>query len=96
MADITTETVQKLAKLSSLGLSDQEVQSMTSELASIVKFVEELQSVDVQDVAPTFQVTGLQDAFRADEVKPVEISREQLLANSPDQLEGYIKVPRVL
>lgn len=96
MADITKDTVIKLAKLSSIGLSDQEIEAMTTELSSIVGFVEQLQSVDVDGVDPTFQVTGLQDAFRADEVKPVVITREELLSNAPDQEDGYIKVPRVL
>lgn len=96
MAEITKETVLKLAKLSSIGLSDQEVDAMTKELTSIVGFVEALQSVDVTGIEPTFQVTGLQDAFRADEVNPDTIPRDLLLANSPDQQDGYIKVPRVL
>ena len=96
MADITKDTVKKLAKLSSIGLSDQEVEVMTTELTSIVGFVEALQSVDVDGVEPTFQVTGLKDAFRNDEVNPNTISREELLANAPDQQDGYIKVPRVL
>lgn len=96
MADITKDTVKKLAKLSSIGLSDHEVEVMTKELTSIVGFVEALQSVDVTGIEPTFQVTGLQDAFRADEVSPDTIPRDLLLANSPDQLDGYIKVPRVL
>lgn len=96
MADITKDTVKKLAKLSSIGLSDTEVEIMTKELSSIVGFVDALQSVDVGGVEPTFQVTGLQDAFRVDEVNPDTIPRDLLLANSPDQQDGYIKVPRVL
>ncbi len=96
MADITKDTVKKLAKLSSIGLSDQEVDVMTKELSSIVGFVEALQSVDVTGVEPTFQVTGLKDAFRADEVNPDTIPRDLLLSNAPAQQDGYIKVPRVL
>ncbi len=96
MADITKDTVLKLAKLSSIGLNDQEVEAMTKELTSIVGFVEALQAVDVEGVEPTFQVTGLQDAFRVDEVNPVTISREELLSNAPAQQDGYIKVPRVI
>ena len=96
MADITKDTVRKLAKLSSIGLSDKEVEIMTNELGSIVGFVDALQSVDVDGVEPTFQVTGLQDTFRVDEVAPVTLSREELLANAPDKQDGYIKVPRVL
>ena len=96
MADITKDTVKKLAKLSSIGLSDNEIDAMTTELTAIVGFVEELQSVDIDGVEPTFQVTGLQDAFRADEVNPVTLSRKELLSNAPAQQDGYIKVPRVL
>lgn len=96
MAEITKETVLKLAKLSNIGLSEAEVQSMTGELSSIVGFVEQLQSVNVDGVQPTYQVTGLQDAFRTDEVKPVTINRDELFANAPAQQDGYIKVPRVL
>lgn len=96
MADLTKDTVKKLAKLSSIGLSDQEVQAMTVELGSIVGFVEQLQSVDVDGIEPTFQVTGLKDAFRPDEIAPVMISRDELLSNAPEQQDGYIKVPRVL
>jgi aspartyl-tRNA(Asn)/glutamyl-tRNA(Gln) amidotransferase subunit C len=96
MADITKDTVKKLARLSSIGLSDEEVEVMTKELGSIVGFVEALQSVDVSGVDPTFQVTGLKDAFRADEVNPGTIPRDLLLSNAPAQQDGYIKVPRVL
>lgn len=96
MADITKETVKRLAKLSSIGLSEQELEVMTKELSSIVGFVDALQSVDVSGVEPTFQVTGLQDSFRLDEVNPDTIPRDLLLANSPAQQDGYIKVPRVL
>lgn len=96
MADITKTTIQKLAKLADIGLSDEEVEAMTTELGSIVGWVEQLQAVDVDGIEPTYQVTGLQDAFRADEVKRDNPDRGVLLANAPDQQDGFIKVPRVL
>jgi aspartyl-tRNA(Asn)/glutamyl-tRNA(Gln) amidotransferase subunit C len=68
---------------------------MSAELGQIVSFVEQLQAVDVDDVAPTDQVTGLVDVWREDEVRP-SLSREALLANAPAQKDGYIMVKRVL
>ena len=96
MADITKSTVEHLAQLASIGLTEAELEHMTGELQSIVGFVEQLQAVDVDGVEPTYQVTGLEDVFRPDEIKHDNPSREQLLANAPAQQDGYIKVPRVL
>lgn len=96
MAEINKDTVAKLAKLANIALSSEEIDEMSTELSAILGFVETLQAVDVDDVAPTYQVTGLQDAFRADEIDPLTIPRDELLANAPEQHDGYIKVRRVL
>ena len=68
---------------------------MAAELGQIVAFVEQLQAVNVDGVAPTDQVTGLVDVWREDVVQP-SLPREQLLANAPAQKDGYIVVKRVL
>lgn len=67
---------------------------MSTELGQIVGFVEQLQSVDISEVEPTDQVTGLVDVWREDEVRP-SMSREELLVNAPAQKDGYIVVKRV-
>jgi len=95
MSKIGTDEVERIAKLANIGLSATETQQMVRELGSIVEFVEQLQQVDVTDVAPTDQVTGLVDVWREDEVRP-SMPREQLLANAPEQKDGYIVVKRVL
>lgn len=69
---------------------------MAVELAQIVGFVEQLQAVDIEGVAPTDQVTGLVDVWREDVAETSLISRDALLANAPAQQDGYIKVKRVL
>jgi len=90
----TTETL-RIAKLARIGLDDQQAEHMAGELQRIVTFVEQLQQVDVDDTQPTDQVTGLVDVWREDVVKP-SMPREQLLANAPEQKDGYIVVKRVL
>ena len=95
MSKIGTEEVERLAKLARIGLTEAETEQFAAELRQIVGFVEQLQSVDVDKVGPTDQVTGLTNVLREDEVRPAVQSREELLANAPDQEAGYIKVARV-
>src|SRR4051812_2965653 len=95
MSKIGVTEVQRVAKLARIGLSGEEAARMSAELGQIVTFVEQLQAVDITDVEPTDQVTGLVDVWREDVVVP-SIPREQLLANAPGQKDGYIVVKRVL
>jgi aspartyl-tRNA(Asn)/glutamyl-tRNA(Gln) amidotransferase subunit C len=95
MSKIGVTEVQRVAKLARIGLSDEEAARMSVELGQIVGFVEQLQAVDIEGIAPTDQVTGLVDIWREDVVKP-SMPREQLLANAPEQKDGYIVVKRVL
>jgi len=95
MSKIGVTEVLRVAKLARIGLSDEEAARLAVELGEIVGFVEQLQAVDITDVAPTDQVTGLVDVWREDVVKP-GLSREELLANAPEQKDGYIVVKRVL
>lgn len=95
MSKIGVSEVERVAKLARIGLSEEEAARMSVELGQIVGFVEQLQAVDVEGVPPTDQVTGLVDVTRPDEVKP-SMPREELLANAPEQKDGYIVVKRVL
>ena len=95
MTKITPDEVRQIATLANIGLSDTEVAQMAGELDRIVGFVEQLKAVDTKGVPPTDQVTGLVDVFRPDEIHS-ELSRQELLANAPDQQDGFFKVKRVL
>ena len=95
MSKIGVSEVQRVAKLARIGLSAEEAAQMSVELGQIVGFVEQLSAVDVENVAPTDQVTGLVDVWREDVVVP-SLPREALLANAPEQKDGYIVVKRVL
>lgn len=95
MSKISVEEVERIAKLARIGLSEAESAKMSQELGNILEFVEQLQKVDISGTPPTDQVTGLEDVWREDVVKP-SMPREQLLAGSPNHKDGYIVVKRVL
>lgn len=87
--------MQRVAELARIGLSAEEATQMSVELGQIVGFMEQLAAVDVAGVPPTDQVTGLVDVWREDVARP-SLSRETMLANAPEQKDGYVVVKRVL
>lgn len=96
MSKITREDVLKLAKLSRLTLTEQEVDQFTEEIAAILAYVEQLQEVDVKNVDPTYQVTGLKNVMRKDVEKSYGPDAKALLKNAPATEKDHFKVKRMV
>lgn len=96
MTTISRDDVRHLAQLSSLQLSDDELDGLQTDIDAILKYVEQLDELDTDGVEPTYQVTDLQNVWRDDKVVQHEVSREQLLALSPAVSDYQVKVPKVL
>ena len=96
MTQISTDDVQHLAQLSSLQLDEAEVESLRTDLESIVGYIEQLAELDTTGVEPTYQVTDLQNVWRDDVVNDYGISKDDLLALAPAAEAQQIKVPKVL
>jgi len=96
MAKLTREDVLKLAQLARLDLTADEIEKYRAELSEILHYVEQLQSVDVEGLEPTRQVTGLTNVTRRDEVKDYGYEPRDLLKNVPATKDHQIKVKRML
>lgn len=96
MSKLSRDDVLKLAKLSRLKLTDEEVERFRTELSEILDYVEKLNSVDAGGLEPTYQVTGLKNVMRPDEIKGYGYKREALLKNAPVTDNNHFKVKRVL
>lgn len=96
MAKLSVEEVLKLARLAKIQLSDQEAIEFTNELVKILDYIEQLSAVDVSELAPTIQVTGLANVTRADQLINYEATPEELLKNTPAIQDRQIKVKRVM
>lgn len=96
MSTITNDDVRYVASLAKIAVSDDEVASLTKELAVILDYVKQLDAVDTTGLEPTYQVTGLTNVTRPDELIDYAVHREALLANTPRTRDGYIEVPKVL
>ncbi|MEI6249185.1 MAG: Asp-tRNA(Asn)/Glu-tRNA(Gln) amidotransferase subunit GatC [bacterium] len=93
---LSTEDVSKLAKLARLKLTDQEKEKYANELSGILDYVELLSKVDVGDLKPTHQVTGLKNVMREDEIIDYGYDVKSLMNNVKEEKDGYIKVKRMI
>jgi aspartyl-tRNA(Asn)/glutamyl-tRNA(Gln) amidotransferase subunit C len=96
MSKLSRDDVLKLARLSRLKLSDEEIERFRGELSSILEYVEKLDEVDTSGLEPTSQVTGLVNVMRKDEVRDYGYKTEDLLKNAPATKDNQFKVKRVL
>lgn len=95
---LTDEEVRYVADLANLRLTDDETQRMSHDLGEILTYVEQLNELDTENVAPMAQVL-----FDADETatlredRPLEpLSNAEALGNSALSGAGYYKVPKVI
>ena len=95
MTNISTSDIQHLASLSSLALADDEVDGLRQDLENIIGDIEQLGELDTSGVELTYQVTGLENVWREDEVQ-LGISAEKLLELAPEKQNNQVKVPQVL
>lgn len=92
---VSLEDVRHLAELSQIRLNKAELTSLASDIDRIVGYIDQLDELDTAGVEPTFQLTGLDNVWRADEVK-LQLGRQELLQLAPDSEDGQVKVPKVL
>lgn len=96
MSAITVNDVKYVASLAKIAITDDEAARLTAELDTILGYVRQLEAVDTTGLEPTYQVTGLKNVTRPDEIIDYGTTREDLLKNAPRQRDGYIEVPKVL
>jgi aspartyl-tRNA(Asn)/glutamyl-tRNA(Gln) amidotransferase subunit C len=96
MADLSPQDVLKLARLARIRITDDELEKYSKELTAILHYVEQLSGVDSDDLKPTYQVTGLTNVMRPDELVDYGTTTEELLKNAPAIEKNQFKVKRMI
>jgi aspartyl-tRNA(Asn)/glutamyl-tRNA(Gln) amidotransferase subunit C len=92
---VDAATVRHIAKLARIAVGDEEVAALAPELSNILGWVEQLQEVDVEGVAPMTAVIPNQLRLRDDQVTDGG-KRDDVLANAPAAEHGFFAVPKVI
>ncbi|MGX7100901.1 Asp-tRNA(Asn)/Glu-tRNA(Gln) amidotransferase subunit GatC [Gemella sanguinis] len=95
MSTITKEQVNHIAHLSRLEIQEDEVDGYIEKLEKVVDLFNELNSVDTENIKPTYHVLDLVNVFRED-VAQEGMDREEVLKNSKETEAGQFKVPTIL
>lgn len=92
---IDPRTAKKIAKLAQIETNENELEHLAKELSNILRFMEQLNDVDVTNVAPLTSVTPMELKLRSDEITDGD-KRSKILMNAPRQSEGFFAVPKVI
>lgn len=91
---ITIKDVEHVAKLARLELTEEEKELYTRQLGDVLKYVDQMNEVDTSNIKPMTQVIDFVNVMREDEVV-YEQTKEQLIANAPEEENGFFKVPKI-
>ena len=92
---IDKDTVKHISKLARISLDENKVESLSKDLTSIMKFIENLNKLNTDRTAPLTSIINDSLKSRKDEVKDGKI-RDQILKNSPEKNEEFFVVPKVI
>ncbi|NNC55818.1 MAG: Asp-tRNA(Asn)/Glu-tRNA(Gln) amidotransferase subunit GatC [Pseudomonadales bacterium] len=96
---ISKQEIANTARLARIRLRDDEIDSITSRITSILEMVDQMQAIDTSEVEPMSNSLDAAQLLRADKVEePADkiAAREALMAGAPAQEDGLFLVPKVI
>ena len=95
MSEIDKATVAKIARLSRIKIAEDKQEALAGELNNILGWIEQLNEVDTDDIAPMASVVEAKLRWREDQVNDGN-KQDDVLANAPRAEFGFYGVPKVI
>ncbi len=92
---LDVETLQKIAHLSRLEINEKDTDQMLRDMSNMLTFVEKLNEVNTDGIAPLTTMSHEINSLR-DDVAKVDLTHDEVLSNAPKKDEYYFRVPKVL
>lgn len=92
---IDTATVTKVARLARLEMDQSKIAFYAQQMNRILGFVDMLNQVNTDGIAPLSNVSDINLRLREDRVTDGN-KAEAILQNAPEQAEGFFVVPKVV
>ena len=92
---LDVETLQKIAHLSRLDINEKDTDQMLRDMSNMLTFVEKLNEVNTDGVAPLTTMSHEINSLR-DDVEKVDLTHDGVLSNAPKKDQDYFRVPKVL
>ncbi|MFH1291633.1 MAG: Asp-tRNA(Asn)/Glu-tRNA(Gln) amidotransferase subunit GatC [bacterium] len=91
---ITIEQIKKIAGLARIELTPAEEKHHAKTMSAVLGYMKILEEVDIGNIEPTSQVTGLKNIVREDVSRDCNYTKE-LIAQMPEVQYDKLKVPVV-
>ncbi len=95
MSIIDKNTIDYIAKLARIRLSEEEKNRFVSDLESIIGYVSQLNQLNTQNIEPAKHVLPLHNICRKDKRKQ-SLRSEEVLKNAPEKADNMFKVPGII
>ncbi|MEE0434935.1 MAG: Asp-tRNA(Asn)/Glu-tRNA(Gln) amidotransferase subunit GatC [Peptococcaceae bacterium] len=92
---LTKEAVERVAHLSRLEFTEEELEKQYEQLGSIIEMMDSLNEIDTSNVTPLNHVMDIHNVFREDVVHE-SMGAEKVLANAPEEHENMFQVPKIV
>lgn len=92
---LDADTVRHIAQLARIRVGEDELVPLAGELSRILAWIEQLNAVNTDNVAPMSSVADQKPGFRPDSVTDGGYP-EKVLANAPDRVGDFFAVPKVV
>lgn len=97
MSTVNSALTSHIAHLASLPLTQDQIALFSTQLTTILAYVDMIQSVDTKGVEETSQVTGLENILREDVVDETRtFPQEEALSQARNTHGGYFVVPQLI
>ena len=88
-------TLERVAYLARIKINNSEIDKMTEELNNIMKWIEELNEVDITNVPPMTGVSNMILREREDKVTDGGY-QDKIVSNAPEKIDNSFTVPKVI
>lgn len=95
MSSLSRADVANLARLARIDMTDQELDSLVTEMDVILGAVARVQEVATPDIAPTSHPLPLRNVTRPDVVEP-SLTPQEALSGAPASEDQRFRVPQIL
>tara|TARA_B100000575_G_scaffold196173_1_gene158642 strand:+ start:303 stop:593 length:291 start_codon:yes stop_codon:yes gene_type:complete len=92
---IDIKTIEKLASLSKLKFTKEELDLISKDMSKMVDFINQLDEIDTEGVEPLIHLNEEFNNWREDEIREM-LDQKEALSNSPIKDSTYFKLPKVL
>ena len=89
---ISEQEVRKIAELSRLSLSSEELKKRTQDMNNILNYMDTLNEIDTENVEELYNVHDMNNSLREDNYE-ASLDKNDVLANSPNSNSDYVEVP---